>query len=192
MDTGAALKLLGTEKLFWAVLKDYYQVIPRKAKLIKELEQKEDWKAYTIEVHALKSSSKQIGALELSEKALRMEKAGNEQNAELIHRCTDEMLQQYVRFIDILKPYFPEEKKDTETNKEISADELQGFFEQIRAAMEDLDMDTALDIFNDMAELSYKEDEEALFEMLGEAVADYDVDKCEEIIKKWENYYKAN
>lgn len=192
LDTGAALKLLGTEKLFWAVLKDYYQVIPRKAKLIKELEQKEDWKAYTIEVHALKSSSKQIGALELSEKALKMEKAGNEQNAELIHSCTDEMLQQYVGFIDILKPYFPEEKKDTGTNKEISAEELQVFFEKIRDAMEDLDMDTALDIFNDMAELSFKEDEEVLFEMLGEAVADYDVDKCEEIIEKWENYYKAN
>ncbi|MBQ8822709.1 MAG: PocR ligand-binding domain-containing protein [Lachnospiraceae bacterium] len=192
LDTGSALRLLGTEKLFWAVLKDYYQAIPKKSRLIKELEQKEDWKAYTIEVHALKSASKQVGAMELSEKALRMEKAGNERDGELIHRCTDDMLQQYLGYIDILKPYFPEEKKGDGTGKEISSGELEVFFEEIRAAMEDLDMDTALEIFNNMAEFSYKEEEEALFEMLGEAVACYDVDKCEEIIGKWENYYKSN
>ncbi len=190
LDTGSALRLLGTEKLFWAVLKDYYQAIPKKSKLIKELEEKEDWKAYTIEVHALKSASKQVGAMELSEKALRMEMAGKENDGELIHRCTDDMLQQYIGYAEILKPYFPEEKKATGLGKEITAEEIEVFFEEIRAAMEDLDMDTALEIFNNMAEFNYKEEEEALFEMLGEAVAEYDVDKCEEIIVKWENYYK--
>ena len=66
LDTNAALKLLGSEKLLWAVLKDYYQVIRKKADRIKQLEQKEDLKNYTIEVHALKSASRQIGAIELS------------------------------------------------------------------------------------------------------------------------------
>ncbi|MBQ7920601.1 MAG: PocR ligand-binding domain-containing protein [Lachnospiraceae bacterium] len=190
LDTGSALRLLGTEKLFWAVLKDYYQAIPKKLKLIKETEQNEDWKAYTIEVHALKSASKQIGAMELSEKALRMENAGHAQDGELIHQCTDELLQQYASYIDILKPYFPEEKKGDGQGKDISVGELEVFFEEIRAAMEELDMDTALEIFNNMAEFTYKEEEEELFEMLGEAVAEYDVDKCEEIIARWENYYK--
>ncbi len=191
LDTGSALRLLGTEKLFWAVLKDYYQAIPKKLKLIKEMEQKEDWKAYTIEVHALKSASKQIGAMELSEKALRMENAGHAQDGEFIHECTDELLQLYAGYIDILKPYFPDEKKGEGAGKEISAGELKVFFEEIRAAMEELDMDTALEIFNNMAEFTYKEEEEALFELLGEAVAEYDVYKCEEIIEKWENYYKT-
>ena len=99
----AAMKLLGTEKLFWAVLKDYYQVIEKKANSIKQLEEAEDWHGYTIEVHALKSASKQIGAMELSEKAARMEKAGNEQDALLIHQCTDELLEQYLGYLEILK-----------------------------------------------------------------------------------------
>ena len=38
---------------------------------------KEDWTNYTVEVHALKSSSKQIGAIALSDKAAALEKAGN-------------------------------------------------------------------------------------------------------------------
>ncbi|MBQ7918599.1 MAG: PocR ligand-binding domain-containing protein [Lachnospiraceae bacterium] len=192
LDTGAALKLLGTEKLFWAVLKDFYQAIPRKAKLIKELETKEDWKAYTIEVHALKSAAKQVGALELSQKALRMEKAGNDGDGNLIHSCTDELVQQYIGYIDILKEYFPEEKKEPDSGREITVKELESFFEQIRTAMEDLDMDTVMEIFNVMAEFHYKDEEEALFEMLGEAATDYDVESCEEIIQKWENYYNMH
>ena len=192
LDTTAAVKLLRTEKLFWAVLKDYYLAIPKKSKHIKELEEKEDWKAYTIEVHALKSASKQIGAMELSEKAFQMEVAGNEKNGSLIHSCTDGMLELYVKYIDILKPYFPEEKKAVEITKKLSVDELEIFFGQIREAIDNLDIDTALEIFNNMANASYDEEEEVFFEQLGEAVSEYDVDKVEDIIEKWEAYYKTN
>ena len=58
------MQFLGSEKLYWSVLKDYYHMIDKKADLIKTLEEKEEWKRYTIEVHALKSISKQIGAEE--------------------------------------------------------------------------------------------------------------------------------
>lgn len=188
LDTAAALKLLGTEKLFWAVLKDFYQAISRKAKLIRELECKEDWKAYTIEVHALKSAAKQVGALELSEKALLLEKAGNAGDGETIHRDTEELVLQYAGYIEILKPYFQEEKK-ADTGKEITAEELQEYFARIRVAMEDLDMDTVLEIFGVMAQYSYKDKEEELFEQLGEAATDYDVERCEELIGEWEQLY---
>ena len=190
LDTATALKFLRTEKLFWAVLKDYYLAIPRKAKLIKELETKEEWKAYTVEVHALKSASKQVGAMELSEKALILEKAGNEQNGKLIHECTDELISLYTSYIDILKPYFAEENKETDARKKITADELKVYFEQIREAMDDLEIGTVLEIFKSMAKYSYEEMEERLFEQLGEAVAQYDVDKVEEIIEEWEDCYR--
>ena len=90
-----------------------------------------------------------------------------------------------------MKEYFHEEKKKFGSGKDITADELGEFFEEIRAAMEELDMDIAMELFNKMAEYSYKEEELVLFEMLGEAVTEYDADKCEEIIEKWENYYKT-
>ncbi len=98
LDTDSALKLLGSEKLFWEVLKDYYKVIRKKADLIHRLEQDEDWKSYTTEVHALKSASKQIGAVELAEIAARMEQAGNERDAALIHEHTPGMLEQYLAY----------------------------------------------------------------------------------------------
>lgn len=186
LDTEAAMKLLGTEKLFWAVLKDYYQVIEKKAKLIKELEEAEDWHAYTIEVHALKSASKQIGATELSEKAARMEKAGNEEDGQLIHQSTDELLAQYLGYLEILKPYFPEENKVVNPEKLMTNNELLGYFDNIRTAAEDLDFDAMEYILEVMSEYKYEDASQERFEELKEAIAEYDVDRCEEIMKNWE------
>ncbi len=50
LDTDTAIGMLGSEKLFWAVLKDFYRVIDKKRKQIKEMETNEEWSAYTIEV----------------------------------------------------------------------------------------------------------------------------------------------
>ena len=39
LNTGRALQFLGSEKLYWSVLKDYYHMIDKKADLIKTLEE---------------------------------------------------------------------------------------------------------------------------------------------------------
>lgn len=184
LDTESAIKLIGNEKLYWTVLKDYYQVIEKKAKLIKKYEENEDWHAYTIEVHTMKSSSKQIGAFELSEKAARMEKAGNECDAAIIHQYTDKLLDLYLKYADILKEYFNEEVK--ESWKVITTDELKKYFVSLREAAEELDMDKMDEILSSMAEYRYDSTQKIFFGQLKEAVAEYDVNKCEEVIKEWE------
>ena len=92
LDVKRAMEFLGNENLFWSVLKEYYRVIDKKCAMIQEYEQKEQWKEYTVEVHALKSASKQIGALDLAQVAEQMEAAGNAGNAALIHKITPGML----------------------------------------------------------------------------------------------------
>ena len=114
LDTETAISMLGSEKLFWAVLKDFYRVIAKKHKQIKEMETNEDWSAYTIEVHALKSAARQIGAIALSEKAAAMEEAGNKKDGAAIHQHTDEMLAEYQAYIQILAPFC--EKTGLKTN----------------------------------------------------------------------------
>ncbi|MDE7311471.1 MAG: PocR ligand-binding domain-containing protein [Eubacterium sp.] len=193
LDTKAALKLLGSEKLFWDVLKDYFLVISKKAALIEELEQKEDWKNYTIEVHALKSASRQIGAIELADLAARMEQAGNEGNAALIHYTTPRLLEQYRSFETILQEYFHKEadEGDTGTLKPLAAPEdLQQFFAMLRFAFENLDMDQMEEAIETMKQYSYADSEKELFEQLCGAVAEIDTDASEDIIKMWETKLK--
>ncbi|KAI4448885.1 Sensor histidine kinase RcsC [Eubacterium plexicaudatum ASF492] len=188
IDTQAALKLLGSEQLFWQVLEDYYHVIRKKAAYIQELEQKEDWKKYTIEVHALKSASKQIGASRLSFLAARMEQAGNEADAELIHKHTPELLRQYLAFDSILQQYFQTDTEaDAEDKKQpATTTDLRKFFLMLRSAFENLDMDQMEDAIHTMRKYSYADDQKALFEQLCSAVAEIDTDASEDIIKMWE------
>lgn len=186
LDTDAALKLLGKEELLWAVLKDYYKVIRKKASRIQELEQKEDWKNYTIEVHALKSASRQIGAMELSALAADMEKAGNAGNAQLIHQYTGSMLEQYMHYDHILAPYFMEQDTPSNDAKTWTPETGRLLFQALRSAMEELDMDQMEAVIQDMTLYHYQDWQMDLFKQLRNAAEELDVDSCETILAAWE------
>jgi signal transduction histidine kinase/FixJ family two-component response regulator/HPt (histidine-containing phosphotransfer) domain-containing protein len=185
LDVSYALKFLGSEDLFWTVLKVYYRSIEKKAELIKALEEQEDWPGFTIEVHALKSSSKQIGAIGLSEKAAALEKAGNARDSAFIHRRTDEMLLQYMGYLPILEP-FCTEKQEKDGKEKISAGRIHIFFSEMRVALEDLDMDKMEDVIREMSRYGYEGWQQELFSGLKSAVEDVDVDNCEAILQQWE------
>ncbi len=191
LDVPYALKFLGNESLFWSVLKVYYRTIEKKAKLIKMLEEEEDWTNYTVEVHALKSSSKQIGAIALSDKAAALEKAGNARDSLFIHHNTDEMLQKYTGYLPVLAP-FCQEKEEEEVDKEdISASVLVKDFADMRMAIEELDMDKMEEVIHEMKHYSYSEWQQEMFEQLKEAVEEIDVDRCEALLQEWENKMTA-
>ena len=186
LDTEFAIKILGSDKLFRNILKEYYKAIPTKSMHIKELEQNEDWHAYTIEVHALKSSSKQIGAMELSEIAAELEKAGNEQDIDTIRNKSDIMLQKYVGYIDVLKPYC-EEKEDNSNKKYADKDKLSALFERMLEAVDNLDMDQMEEVIIHMERYSFDDNQSKFFGELKIAVGNIDVERCEEIIHNWKD-----
>lgn len=186
LDTDMARKLLGSETLYWSVLKDYYRVIEKKADLIKKLEQKEDFEAYTIEVHALKSVSKQIGAIALSEQAAILEKAADEKAAALIHEKTDEMLEKYRGYIALLAPYFAEEEENG-AKEAVSEEVLNALFVDMREALENLDMDQMEAVVAELKQYHYAQKwERELLSKLSGAVEEMDVDSCEAILGLWE------
>lgn len=186
LDVESALKLLGSEKLFWSVLKDYYRVIEQKSSLIKAMEESENWTAYTIEVHALKSASRQIGAMKLAEQAAILEKAGNERDCARIHADTDTMLMQYRRYLTVLSPFFEEKAEQEEQKERITVEIRSGLFEKLRTAMDDLDMDAMEEVVREMKQYHYDEAQKTLLERLWEAVNNIDVEECENILREWE------
>ena len=186
LDTGAAMRLLGSEKLFWAVLKEYYRVIEKKASLIAGYERQGLWRDYTIEVHALKSASRQIGALELADLAEKMENAGNAEDTDAIHQNTPTLLKKYLAYGKILAPYCKEASEKTTDGKVITSDELKKLFESMRSAMEELDFDKMESVIGEMEVYSYADDQKQLFAKLKNAVEDIDTEQCEKILTEWE------
>jgi len=187
LDIGMAVKLLGTVKLFYKLLKEYHKAIPNKAKQIRSFLEKEDWPAYTIEVHSLKSLSRQIGAIELSDMAAELEKAGNSRNTRFIRRYTELMLEKYMEYETVLRPFCLEEEEKTEVQKKVlKPGELEELFKQMRSALDDLDMDGMEEACDRIGGYYFESRQTELYEQLKEAVENIDVELCDAIVSEWE------
>lgn len=188
LDTEAALRYLGSEELFWKVLEDFYKIIDKKSALIEKYYQEADWINYTIEVHALKSAAKQIGATKLSEHAAALESAGNAENLELIKSDTNSLLVEYRYYQDALQPFFKQEKSaDEEEKNPIAHPALLGLFNQLQEAIDNLDMDGMEEVTESLDHHQFDKEQQVLLDQLKEAVENLDVDTCETTIQEWRN-----
>lgn len=185
LDVKSALSLIGSLDIYWTILTKYYESIKTKAEIIKKSEQEEDLSTYTIEVHALKSSSKQIGAMSLSERAAQLEKAGNDGNLSLIHEKTDEMLDRYLKYESIIKPFINVEEEEIEKIA-LDVDELKSLFGKLHNACDELDMDAMEEVTKEIGKFEFDDEFAALYEQVKECVANLDSFTCEDILNEWE------
>ena len=183
LNTKNALSLLGTEKLFWTVLKDYYDAIEKKARVIQEHRAAERWRDYTIEVHALKSSSRQIGADKIADTAAEMEKAGNEGNIALINEKTDGLIEDYLKLRDVLSKYFAADDEEEERVAEPS--DIAGMLERMREAVDNFDTLQMDEVAEEMSAFQYSDENTEFLDSLKQAVSDSDTDSCLDIIDRW-------
>lgn len=121
LDTAEAMLNCGNEKLLMTLLADYYRLITPKADLIDSLLRDGDIKNYTIEVHALKSTSRMIGARELAEAFKQLEEYGHNEDTISIRSIHDDVVAHYRNLKNVLRPYVEEESTplNTVTNDEI-------------------------------------------------------------------------
>lgn len=185
LDTKTAIKRLGSEKLFWNVLQNYYKAIEKKTKAIQEALEQSDWGKYTIEVHALKSTSKQIGADELSEMAAKLEAAGKARNIEMIRQETGGLLERYLQYSAILEQYFPETETIDEKKEKINREFLEECFLMLRQAIDDLNMIQMEEIVKDIGQYGLEETDDVFFQQLISAIEEYDASTCENILNEW-------
>ncbi len=142
LDTTQAVKALGSAKLLRLIIEEYYKDGQQSYDEILTAYENEQYKDYTIKVHALKSSSRQIGALELGDKAETLEKAGKANDIDFIKANTEDMLAMFKSLLDSLAPAFPEEDEDEKEKLPPLSDELKTeILDKLRAACDDFDMD---------------------------------------------------
>ena len=96
IDPAAGLGHCQNEEVFYrSLLLDYAQSAEGKQREMQKLFEARDWKNYALLVHALKSTSKTIGADGLSALAARLETAADEGRAEEIERDHQRLMDQY-------------------------------------------------------------------------------------------------
>ena len=184
LDNEAAIRGLGSPELFAEIVEEYYRTGEKRMQDIRSAYDEEDWKSYTIRVHALKSASKQIGAMELGSMAEALEKAGNAEDLDYIREKTEPALEEYSALLSKLAPYFPAEEKQTGTRGEIAEEERDSLLDAILEACENLDMDTAAEKQAELAAYMFPEEQAEMVRELAEAIENYDVDQCREMAEK--------
>lgn len=183
LNTKEAISRLGSEKLFWSVLKEYFSAIDKKYNAIREHREAECWRDYTIEVHALKSTSRQIGADHIADVAAEMEKAGNDGNIALINEKTDAMLEEYLQLKETLKPYFTDASEGEERFAQF--EDIMDMLEKMQTALDDFDTLQIDEVMEEMSKFKYYDESVSFFERLKKAAEESDIESCLNITGEW-------
>ena len=93
----------GDESMYAEVLKAYWEQGQEYLKQLPDFYRKGDWKNYAIIAHAIKSTSLQIGAEELSKMALKHEMAAKEQDETFLNENWDRFLSLYQTVLEKIK-----------------------------------------------------------------------------------------
>ena len=185
IDIKAGLKNSGSDDAFQTVLKIFHDSIPAKYGELSDCYEREDWKNYTVKIHALKSSARLVGALELGDKAEKLEAAGKEEDIQYIRDNHEKVMEDYLGFEEKLAPYFAEEKEagDEAVNKP-PADEamMKDVYEGMREAAEAMDCDMLEDIINEIGAYAIPEAEKERFETVRQKADLYDYDGILEVL----------
>jgi signal transduction histidine kinase/CheY-like chemotaxis protein len=184
IDAEAAVRSLGSAKLLRKIAKEYYEAGEKNLSDIMNAYEKDDIKDFTIRIHALKSSSRQIGELELGEKAEALENAGKKEDREFIKNNLPDCMGLYKTFLSELSKCFVEDSEDKKDAGLITDEKLSELLNRLKDVCENLDMDGMDSVKEDLEQYSWPEDKKAFLGDLCEAISMYDSIACEGLISK--------
>jgi|GEM_PF-657576 len=147
-----------------------------------------DYKNYIIDVHALKSTAANVGAMELSEMARKQEMAGKAGDFEYIDRHCEELFEYYLvivfevkKAVDFYYGIDPDEKESEDFMSEDAGnkathDEVKGILSGIKALMERFDQDGALETAKEVLKLDLEAEDKEKVEKIKNLVHEFDID----------------
>ena len=174
----------GTKELFLSLLGDFYKLIDSKSAKVEECLRDGMIRDYTIEVHALKSTARMIGAMELSEKFYRLEQLGNAGDEKTLALETPAVLELYRSYKPVLQPFA---KVNEQEKTKVPLDEMVAVLESLKMAMDSFDLDGADEAMHQLEGFLFPEELQAQVEQLGVFVADVAMEDVMNLVDELKN-----
>ncbi len=173
----------GIENYIFA-LQLFLDTIDSNMKVLSEAFEEGNVRLYTIKIHAVKSSCRIVGAMEIAELAAQLEEAGKKNNLEFIDENADKFLAQYESFKEKLKG-LKVVSTDADDNKEpIPESELQDAYAALKEVIPMMDYDAVSMIVDGLMEYKLPdEDAEKIYD-LSKMLKVFDWDGMEEWLEK--------
>ena len=183
IDVNSGLSHCGNPDSYMATLKMYLDTASGNADDIERFWAARDIKNTTIKVHALKSTSRVIGALELGEFAARLEKAGEAGDADTLDKELPGLINGYRKLAADLEPLNEREDEDREDDRPlISAAELEEAYRTLSEFCENFDYDSVVHVAGSLERYRIPEDEATRVDAILKAVDNFDYDLIPGII----------
>ena len=180
LEAATAVKNSGSKDAFLSVLKIYFDTYEAKSGEIQRYYDSENWADYTIKVHALKSSSRLVGAIKLGEDAEALEAAGKEEDVEFIRTHHDGLMEQYRAIRDALTP----ELGVSDDRPDVPADMLADAYAGLSEFAQAMDYELAKMVVDSLKEYKLPKDDEDRFKKLEICLSGMDWDGIKDILKE--------
>ena len=181
LDCEKAISALGSASLFDKIVEEYYKRGRRTQSEIEDALTAGDIKDYALKTHALKSSSRQIGAMDLGDVAEKLEHAAKAEDMETIDQYHSSAMEILDKLITDLSEYFPEDEGRDDLPP-ISDEEITEVFDRLRTACDNLEMDEMEACAEILKVHSYPDDKKELIEKMLNAIDMIDTESCVEMI----------
>ena len=168
----------GDKEFYVELLSQFAKEAASKETKIQDFYQQKDIDNYRIQVHALKSSSKMVGADELSEMARQAEEAAKNQDVSYITEHQEELLSTYREVVQkIVDALDLGENLPVQTCVEISRDELVRCLGELKESLDAYEMDRAESLISELYRTEYQGTSvEELLAHVGQDVEDFEFD----------------
>lgn len=177
LDWKVAESHFNDREIMWDTLRNFYITLTKEAGqlsiLFNSLCVGEEITRYRICVHSMKSISRLVGLVELSDMAQKLEEAAESNNVKFIYDNHDGFVERWMSYHDKLKPFF----EVANVNREINKNEFIGHLERLANASLMLEVDIMDSVAKALESYSLEWDggQEKLNNLLA-AVVDLDTD----------------
>ncbi len=174
----------GDPDAYCEVLDIYVRSSAEKHKLIASLFEQKFWEDYIIEVHALKSSSLNIGAEELSALAKELELAGKAGNYDVIEAKNTALLDMYAEVAAAGREYLSTNKKEenfVSEQEQVTFGQVEAYIALIKSACDSFDCDAVQEICTKAGRCSLNGTPlKPLFDPVRSAASDFEFEEAAE------------
>ena len=174
VDVATARQFCPSYELFEKNIKNYKNNYIATRDKLRTFKEQQDVENYTITVHGLKSTSKMIGLVQISEFAREQEEKCHNGQADLVWKETENLLAKYEACVENIQAFLGEQEPTKDGVSEeagISMEEYEALLQRVKEAAADFDMGAFMMLEDELAEIVVPKDKEEEFAKIKEMVS---------------------
>ena len=160
-------------------LNDFLQAMETKPAEIERYWLDKDFRNYTVQVHALKSTARLIGATKLADDALYLEQCGDAENETAINEKTDALLNLYESYQAKLQPFIDQQKAgeaDNSNSDEIPQEMFLDAINSVKELVDSFDFGNAEEVLKMLKNYKLSCEQQAKYDTIYKMVRNVDRD----------------